>query len=296
MSNKRESAARARSHWSRLIKYALAEDIGRGDLTTRAIIPAKDEATAAIVVKDEGVIAGLEVAQLVFKAVSGGESIKFKTKVKDGDKVKNGQIVAQVRGPARPILTAERTALNFLSSLSGIATLTAKFVSAVSPYKVKIMDTRKTTPGWRILEKYAVRKGGGFNHRMGLDDGILIKSNHLKTHSIGQAVQLALKEAHRGMKIEVEVRNLKELKGACAAEVDIIMLDNMTIGQIKRAVEFVDRSNKKVLLEASGEVTLRNVRRIAATGVDLISVGALTHSAPILNMNLKIVGFNPTIA
>ena len=271
-----------------LIKDALTEDIGRGDLTTRAIIPAKNEARGAIFVKDEGVIAGLEVAREVFGAVSGGESIKFKTKVKDGDKVKNGQIIVEIRGLTISILSAERTALNFLQHLSGIATLTSKFVSAVAPYKAKIIDTRKTTPGWRALEKYAVRKGGGLNHRMGLDDGILIKSNHLKTCSIKQAVQLALKGTPRGMKIEVEVRNLKELKESCAAEANIIMLDNMTIGQIKRAVEFIKHNNKKVLLEASGGITLRNVRRIAATGVDLISVGALTHSAPALDMNLEI--------
>ncbi|MBT9147028.1 MAG: Nicotinate-nucleotide pyrophosphorylase (carboxylating) [Syntrophomonadaceae bacterium] len=293
MNSKRKSAKPyLNSKTRQLIKDVLTEDIGRGDLTTRAIISAQDKAIGTIIVKDSGIIAGLEVAQLVFRTVNRGESIKFKTKVKDGDKVKNGQIIVEMRGPAMPILTAERTALNFLQHLSGIATLTSKFVSAVNLYKAKITDTRKTTPGWRILEKYAVRKGGGLNHRMGLDDGILIKNNHhnIREGNIGQTVQLALRKAPLGMKVEVEVRNLKELKEACATEVNIIMLDNMTIGQIKRAVEFVNHIGKKVLLEASGGITLRNVRRIAATGVDLISVGALTHSAPILNMNLKIYG------
>lgn len=271
-----------------LIKDALAEDIGLGDLTTKAIIPTKDEAVGVIFAKDEGVVAGLEAVKKVFRAVSGGESFKFKTKVKDGDKVKNGQIIIEIKGLAMSILSAERTALNFLQHLSGIATLTSKFVSVVTSYKANIIDTRKTTPGWRVMEKYAVSKGGGLNHRMRLDDGILIKSNHLKTRSIKQVVQLALKEAPRGMKVEIEARNLKELKESCAAGVDIIMLDNMTIGQIKRAVEFVKHNNKKVLLEVSGGITLRNVKRIAATGVDLISVGALTHSAPALDMNLKI--------
>jgi len=299
-----------------LVELALREDIGPGDITTKITVPAGIKTKGRIIAKEKGIIAGLEVAKLVFKTaeskmlrrtslpvrertqtgpLKGQSKIRFRTKVKDGDKVKKGQIVAEISGPAGSVLIAERTALNFLQRLSGIATFTAEFVNRIKPYRVKIMDTRKTTPGWRALEKYAVRVGGGYNHRKGLYDGVLIKDNHIQVNKrssaqvIGEMVGLARKKAPQGMKIEVEVRNLSELKIAVQAEADIIMLDNMSIGQMKKAVQIVHTAalNHQPLLEASGGVTLGNVREIAKTGVNTISVGALTHSAKGLDMSLK---------
>lgn len=290
-----------------LVEMALTEDIGSGDLTTEITIPARVRARGVIMVKERGIIAGLEIAGLVFKMVKRREKIQFRARVKDGDRVQRGQVVAEVSGPARSILMAERTALNFLQRLSGIATLTAEFVDKVRPYKARIMDTRKTTPGWRVLEKYAVRVGGGCNHRRGLDDGVLIKDNHIQVRSyelrvmsekkkretaiIGELIKLAGKKAPPGMKIEVEVKNLREAKEAVPAGADIIMLDNMNIGPMKKAVQIVRTSiaDRQPLVEASGGVNLHNVEEIAKTGVDLISVGALTHSAKGLDISLKII-------
>ncbi len=289
-----------------LVRLALKEDIGSGDITTKAIVPAGVKATGRIVAKERGIIAGLGVAELVFKMLenmmtgrtSSGKcqnKIRFRTKVKDGDNVRKGQIIAEISGSARSVLTAERTVLNFLQRLSGIATFTAEFVDKVKPYNVKIMDTRKTTPGWRTLEKYAVRSGGGHNHRKGLYDGVLIKDNHIQVNRcsgasvIGEIVGLVRKKVPQGMKIEIEVKNLREVKEAVRAGADIIMLDNMNIRQMKKAVKIVHTSNidHRPLLEASGGINLRNVKEIAKTGVDMISVGALTHSAKGLDINLE---------
>lgn len=302
-----------------LVKLALAEDVGSGDITTKATVPAGVKAKGRIVAKEKGVISGLEVAELVFKmlesriprrtsTVKSQTHVRFRTKVKDGDKVEKGQVVAEVAGPAGIILTAERTALNFLQRLSGIATFTAEFVERVKPYKVKIMDTRKTTPGWRVLEKYAVSSGGGCNHRAGLYDGVLIKDNHIQINKcsgapvlrlkkkreipvIGEIIELARKKVSRGMRVEIEVKNFRELKEAVRARADIIMLDNMNIKQMKKAVETVHTliTGRSPLLEASGGVNLDNVKKIAKTGVDMISIGALTHSAKGLDINMEIV-------
>ncbi|MBU4481691.1 carboxylating nicotinate-nucleotide diphosphorylase [Patescibacteria group bacterium] len=263
-----------------LIKLALEEDIGPGDITANATIPKSLEAKAFILAKEEGLICGLEVARAVFKTVD--SKIIFKKLVEDGEKVRAGKKIAEIYGNARKILMAERTALNFLQRLSGIATLTAKFVKRVKPYKSKILDTRKTTPGLRILEKYAVRVGGGKNHRFGLWDGILIKGNHIDLVGLREAVKKAKKP---GKKVEVEARNLKEVKEALEAGADIIMLENMDLKTIKEGVKLI---GKKALIEASGGVNLDNVREIAKTGVDWISIGRLTHSVKSLDMSLRI--------
>ena len=304
----------------RLVRLALKEDIGDGDITTKVTVPTGIKAKGRIVAKERGIIAGLEIAGLVFKIVERREKIQFRARVKDGDKVKKGQVVAEVSGPARSILMAERTALNFLQRLSGIATFTAKFVDQVRPYRVKIKDTRKTTPGWRTLEKYAVRVGGGYNHRRRLDDGVLIKDNHIKItptltlphypkgHKQGggdvgegakrkgeipvieELIKLARKKVSPRMKIEIEVKNLREAKEAVQAGADIIMLDNMTVEQMRKAVKIVRMTiDHRPLVEASGRINLYNVKEIARTGVDMISVGALTHSAKGLDMSLEII-------
>ena len=274
-----------------LIRQALKEDIGCGDITTNALIAPKQQAKAVIVAKQGGIIAGLDIAKAIFVELD--KSIKFKPLVKDGDKVKAGKKIAEITGSARAILTAERTALNFLAHLSGIATLTRQFVNRVKPYKVKIMDTRKTVPGLCILEKYAVKCSGGINHRMGLWDGVLVKENHIHIFSRGrskkikEAIGKIRKKIPRNKKIEVEVETLKELKQALDAKVDIILLDNMNIGRIKKAVAI--RGKNRALLEVSGRVNLANIRQIAKTGVDRISIGALTHSAKALDLSLLIV-------
>lgn len=263
-----------------LIKLALKEDIGSGDITTQATVPENLKAKAIIFAKEEGIICGLEVAKMVFKMLE--PKIIFKKLVKDGDKVIFGEKIAEISGKAGKILTAERTALNFLQRLSGIATLTAKFVKRTKPYKAKILDTRKTTPGLRILEKYAVRVGGGKNHRFGLWDGILIKGNHIDLVGLKESAKRTKK---LGKKVEVEARNLKEVKEALEAGADIIMLENMDLKTIKKGVELI---GKKALIEVSGGVNLANVREIAKTGVDWISIGRLTHSVKSLDMSLRI--------
>ena len=266
-----------------LIEQALKEDVGPGDVTTRAVIPPGVRGKGAILVKAHGVICGLQVAAEVFRAVD--ERISFRPRVREGEPVQPGDVVAEVEGPLRGILTAERTALNFLARLSGIATLTARFVDAVAPYRAVILDTRKTTPGWRVLEKYAVRCGGGRNHRMGLYDMVLIKDNHIAAcGSISEAVR-RVRAAGVGVPVEVEVKNLDELREALKLGVDRILLDNFSVEDIAEAVKIAEG---RVPLEASGGVTLDNVAAIAATGVDYISVGALTHSAPALDLSLEL--------
>ena len=284
----------------RLIDEALNEDLGSGDMTTELVVHPETAAEAAIVSREKGVVAGIPVAGLCFRRLD--SRLDFEQVVEDGSRISRNQILARLSGPAVSMLQAERVALNFIQRLSGIATLTARFVEAVEGYPVKILDTRKTTPGLRILDKYAVRMGGGFNHRMGLSDGILIKDNHLmflgskspkatkknaSTGAVAAAVASAKAGAGHLQKIEVEADTLQQVEEAARAGADAILLDNMDVATLSKAVAAVRRSKKKILLEASGNVTIRNVAKIAATGVDAISIGALTHSSPALDIALE---------
>jgi nicotinate-nucleotide pyrophosphorylase (carboxylating) len=271
----------APEHLDPLILAALAEDVGEGDLTSDAILPPEMTCRGKIVCKQDGVIAGLPVAERVFKLVD--ERLQFDAKTKDGEKVQEDAIVARLYGPARAMLRAERVALNYLQHLSGIATITAKYVKAVEGTKTEILDTRKTTPGLRVLEKQAVLAGGGHNHRAGLFDAILVKENHAAmAGGVGEATRLAL-AAGTGLPVEVECASLGEVREALAAGAPRILLDNMTNDELREAVSVVAG---RAELEASGGVSLGTVRAIAETGVDFISVGALTHSAPALDVSL----------
>ncbi len=269
----------------KIVEIALKEDVGRGDITSNVIVPEGHKALGLIFSREDGILAGIEVARTVFEKID--ENIKFDARLQDGDRVEDGVVIATVTGSARSCLLGERLCLNFLQRLSGIATLTRKFVDAVSGTKAKILDTRKTTPGLRYLEKYAVRVGGGINHRFGLYDMILIKDNHIQmAGSVTQAIKLAMSSTKRKKcLIEVEVKNISEFKEALAFNVDRIMLDNMNVQQIAEAVRL---ARGKVELEASGGITLENINEIAMTGVDYISVGELTHSARSLNFNMKL--------
>jgi nicotinate-nucleotide pyrophosphorylase (carboxylating) len=268
---------------SPLIELAVAEDIGPGDVTSRATLPAELTLRARIVSKAEGVIAGLPVAEAVFTRVD--PQLRFAAHVADGCCVAPGDLVAEVSGPGQAMLAAERLALNFLQHLSGIATLTRRFVDAVAGTGATILDTRKTLPGYRVLEKYAVRMGGGQNHRMALFDMLLVKDNHIEAAgSITAAVEQA-HDAYPELPLEVEVKDLDELAEALALPVDRIMLDNMTLEQMREAVE---RTAGRIALEASGNVNIARVAAIAETGVDYISVGALTHSAPALDLSMQV--------
>ncbi|MBI5327186.1 MAG: carboxylating nicotinate-nucleotide diphosphorylase [Deltaproteobacteria bacterium] len=268
-----------------IIETALLEDVGSGDITTMAVVDRNVEGSAEIIAKEDMVVAGALIAEAVFKTIDA--KIEFKAFVKDGDRVKKGKIIAAVSGRLSAIFIGERVALNFLQRLSGIATLTSRFVNNVKGLKVKILDTRKTTPGLRILEKYAVRMGGGFNHRFGLCDGVLIKDNHIAAVGrIAEAVCRAREKAPKNMLIEVEVKNMTEVKEAIIAGADVIMLDNMKPSVMKQAVKTI---GKAALIEASGGVNLKNIRAIAKTGVDFISVGALTHSARAVDISLEVV-------
>ena len=269
----------------KIIEQALLEDIGTGDITTESTIPSNFKAKGIIKTSEEGVVAGLDIICLVFKKLD--FEICCKSKIKDGNKILAGEILAEITGSARTILTGERVALNFIQRMSGIATITSKFCQEVKGFPVRIVDTRKTTPGLRILEKYAVRMGGGYNHRFGLYDVILIKDNHIVVAgNIKSAVNSVRKQISHTIKIEVEVENLSQLQEALEMKVDIVMLDNMSLDIMKEAVK---KAKGKVLIEASGGITLDNVREIAQTGVDLISVGALTHSVKSLDISMEIV-------
>ncbi len=268
---------------SEMLRRALEEDIGPADITSSLLIPEDDQSKAAYLAKGDFVLAGLPFAVEVFRILD--PSINFKIFFNDGAKIMKGHVIAEISGKTHVVLAGERVSLNILQRLSGIATLTGTYVDKIKGFKAKIVDTRKTTPCHRFIEKYAVRTGGGSNHRFGLYDGILIKDNHIAAvGSIKEAVRRA-KTGHHPAKIEIEVEDLRALNEAIEAGADIIMLDNMTIGDIRKAV---DISAGRVILEASGGVTLENVRGIAETGVDLISVGALTHSAPSVDISLKI--------
>ena len=265
-----------------IIQRALLEDIGSGDVTTNCIVPDKTMFRGDFIVKEDGVIGGLEVAALTFSLVD--KQVTFIPKVKEGKKVKKGNIVAEVSGPARSLLSGERVALNFLQRMSGIATLTRKFADAVQGTSAVILDTRKTAPGLRFFDKWSVQLGGGQNHRFGLFDMVLIKENHITVAgSISEAVARVRAKWNKEMKIEVEVRNLTELQEALKLKVDRILLDNMTSGEIAEAVSL---TKGRIPLEASGNVNLDNVAAIAATGVNFISVGKLTHSVKALDISL----------
>lgn len=277
-----------------IVKRALREDIGRGDITTKAVLWPDLKIKAIILAKEEGILAGVDIAKLAFKSID--KRIKFIPILKDGEKIKKGSVIARIEGKASKILNIERTALNFLMHLSGVSTLTRRFVERIKPYKVKIVDTRKTLPALRILEKYAVKVGGGYNHRMGLFDQVLIKKNHI--NSLKRVKKLKLKDLIEEVKkkvpekkIEIEVKNLREFEDALKAKPDIIMLDNMGIKDIKKTVSIckLQTTDYKPKLEASGGVNLENVRKIAKTGVDMISIGALTHSAKAIDMSLEVL-------
>jgi len=268
----------------KLIDLSIKEDIAQGDITTNNIIPENSTAIAQIVSKTYGVIAGMPLAEIIFKKLD--KNISFKQLFADGENVEPKNVLAEISGSYRAILSGERLALNFLQRMSGIATETQKYVKAIENYKTKILDTRKTIPGFRILDKYAVKTGGGTNHRFGLYDMVMIKDNHIKVAgSITNAVKQIKKNIKQNIKIEVETTNLEEVKEALKANADIIMLDNMSIDIIKQAVKII---NHKSLSEASGNMSLDKVKEVAATGVDFISVGALTHSVKAMDISLNI--------
>jgi nicotinate-nucleotide pyrophosphorylase (carboxylating) len=269
------------------IDRALAEDLSGGDITTDVLISEDKQGRASFLVKDNGILAGIDIAGQVLRKVD--EGIDFKVFILDGSNIKRGDIVAVVNGRLAGILKAERTALNFLQRLSGIATETSHYVAAVEGLPVTILDTRKTTPGLRYLEKYAVRMGGGRNHRKNLSDAVLIKDNHLEAlHNDGiglkEAVLKIRQQAPKGMQIEVETKTLEEVSQAIEAGAGIIMLDNMDLETMRRAVRIINGRSK---IEASGNITLKNVRLVAETGVDFISIGALTHSVKALDISLE---------
>ncbi len=271
-----------------LVRMALLEDLGHGDVTTNALVPERLLGEGEIKAKEELILCGLEVARCVFEELD--PELEFEALRMDGDHLLPGEVAARLRGKVATILKGERVALNFLQHLSGVATYTRRFVERVKDLPVKIVDTRKTLPGFRVLEKYAVAIGGGSNHRFGLSDGVLIKDNHLKACG---SVTLALKRARKFLphvyRVEIEVKTLEELKEALAAGAEALLLDNMDVETLRQAVKMAREINPKVVLEASGGVHLENVREIAETGVDLISIGRLTHSAPAVDLNLKIV-------
>jgi nicotinate-nucleotide pyrophosphorylase (carboxylating) len=269
----------------RLIELALEEDIGSGDVTTRALILPDLMGEAHIRAKERLVVAGLPVAVQVFHQLD--SSLIFEPQAEEGQEVHPGTVLARLTGPAAPILTGERVALNFLMHLSGIATFTRRMAGLISDSPAALMDTRKTLPGWRVLEKYAVRLGGGHNHRLGLFDAVLIKNNHLKAvGSISQAVRLAREKAPHSMQVEVEVADLAGLQEALDAGADVIMLDNLDEAALVRAVAI---TGGRARLEASGGMTAERLPKLAATGVDFISMGALTHSAPAVDIHLRLV-------
>ncbi|MCM3750089.1 carboxylating nicotinate-nucleotide diphosphorylase [Paenibacillus pasadenensis] len=271
------------------IRSWLAEDIGTGDVTTRTTIAADSVMKAVIHVKEDGIIAGLPVAETVFSVVD--PALSFKAFVQDGDAVTKGTVIAEVEGSTHSILTGERLALNLMQRLSGIATKTKQFVDALEGLPVRLVDTRKTTPGHRLLEKYAVRVGGGSNHRFGLYDAVMIKDNHIKgAGGITAAVNAARSAIPHTMKIEVETESLEQVNEALHCGTDIIMLDNMTPERMKEAVELIRSRAPHVVTEASGGVTLETVRSIAESGVDVISVGGLTYSFRSLDISLDLGG------
>jgi nicotinate-nucleotide pyrophosphorylase (carboxylating) len=271
-------------HVKNILRLALEEDIGNSDITTTLLIPDGERAKALLVAKGSFIVAGMPFAQEVFALVD--PQTQFRIYFSEGSRTAKGAIIAEIAGNTRTLLSCERVGLNVLQRLCGIATLTSLFVEKVKGLNVRIVDTRKTTPGLRFMEKYAVRTGGGSNHRFGLFDGILIKDNHIEAAGSITAAVASARRAHHLSKIEVEVENLNELNEALAAGADVVMLDNMSLVDMKEAVRL---ARGKAIIEASGNMTLERVRDVAETGVDLISVGALTHSAPAADISMKIV-------
>lgn len=268
-----------------LFDLAYAEDIGDGDITTNNLVPPDSNKTAVLIAKEDGVIAGLPVAEMVFKKFD--PNIQWKVILPDGSKVKAGDKIVEFTGNYRALLTGERKALNFLQRLSGIATYASKCMKEVEGHKVEILDTRKTLPGYRHLDKYAVRMGGASNHRFGLYDMVMIKDNHIQVAGgIKKAVDSIRAQVPKSIKIEVETSNLEQVQEALDAEVDIIMLDNMSSKMMREAVELI---NKRAKIEASGNMTLKRIRKVAATGVNYISIGALTHSVKALDISQRII-------
>lgn len=268
-----------------IIENALNEDVGTRDVTTDLLFPEDSRCNAIIQAKEEGIIAGLPIAKRVFRKLK--NDIQWIENETDGESIAKGDILVKIHGSEKAILAGERVALNFIQRLSGIATLTSKFVKAVEGLSVKITDTRKTVPGLRILDKYAVRTGGGHTHRMGLFDGVLIKDNHLKLiGNITEAINNIKKKSGVRFQIEVEISTVEEVREALAAGADIIMLDNMPLNAMRKSVEMIDG---RALIEASGRITLGNVRRVAETGVNIISIGSLTHSPKALDISLYLV-------
>ncbi len=269
----------------KIIKEALKEDIGTGDITSDLLIADKN-VKAVLLAKDDGVFCGRDVASQIFNTYR----IRNTFMVRDGQKIRQGQVLARFSGQARNILKTERTLLNFLQRLSGIATLTGEFTQAVKPYKARIYDTRKTTPGLRLLEKYAVTCGGGVNHRLGLHDMILVKDNHIKIANSIWHIANGLKKKPKNMLVEIEADNLKQVKEILKAGIgDIILLDNMSIKTLQQAIALIRKTSPQTLIEISGGVTLKNVKSYARLGVDRISIGALTHSVRALDISLEIV-------
>ena len=272
-----------------IVRLALVEDTGSGDITSEAVIGPRIKCGAAIIARSEGVLAGLEIVRLVFAEVD--KSVTFEGLLKDGAQIEPGVTVCKMIGNARSVLRGERVALNFLQRMSGIATRVAAYVDKVSGTKTAILDTRKTTPGLRILEKYAVSVGGGRNHRFGLFDAYLVKDNHsVLSGDVGTAIK-RIKSRDVDLPVIAEAATLPEVEAACKLDVDRVLLDNMTVADMREAVSIVRQfraKGRRIETEASGQVTLKNVREIAETGVDFISVGALTHSVPALDVSLLI--------
>jgi len=267
-----------------IIEKALSEDIGPGDVTSAATIPVGSTSTAEMLAKQDFVLAGLDVSLEVFHTLDA--AVQFTRFAQDGDRIKSGKVIARMSGSTRVLLAGERVALNLLQHMSGIATLTSKYVEQIKGFKAQVLDTRKTLPGLRQLEKYAVRMGGGVNHRFGLYDGVLIKDNHIKAAGgITNAIESARKQARNLLKIEVETKSMDDVREALAAKADIIMLDNMSLDTMREAVKLI---NDRAPVEASGNVTLETIRAVAETGVDFISSGTLTHSAPAVDISMKI--------
>jgi len=269
-----------------IIKVALKEDMPQGDITSESIIPPRSRSKAVILAKEEGVLAGIDVAKRVFQKID--PEVRFRKILEDGETFKKGERLAEIEGSSISLLKGERTALNFLQRMSGIATATRKFVQAIQGTKTKILDTRKTTPGLRALEKYAVRTGGGSNHRFSLSDMVLIKDNHLRlVGSISEAVKRAKQRVKPGVKIEVEATSLEEVREAVQSGADMVMLDNMPMEKIKKALKW---TKGRIPVEASGKVTLAKAKEAASLGVDFISVGSLTHSYKSVDISFEFLG------
>lgn len=268
-----------------IINHAFQEDIGNGDITTNNIVPENTLATASMTAKADGIVAGLDIAEMVFRKLD--ENLVWNPKNKDGDHVVKGDVILEIKGTFRALLTGERLALNLMQRMSGIATETSKYVAEAKGTKVKILDTRKTVPGLRTFDKYAVKMGGGTNHRIGLYDMVMIKDNHIKiAGSITIAVEQVRKAIPSDIKVEVETTNLNEVKEALSAGADIIMLDNMNNELMTEAVKLI---NGRALVEASGNMNLERISGVAKTGVDFISIGALTHSVTALDISQNII-------